>query len=69
MKNGPVVEEVRRVRDELARKFDYDIHAIFADVRERQERHDPAHFLVQDARAWVEARENVLSVREEPPKT
>ena len=36
MKEGPIVAEVRRVRDELARKFNYDVHAIFQDLRRRQ---------------------------------
>ncbi|MBM4047943.1 MAG: hypothetical protein FJ279_22815 [Planctomycetes bacterium] len=36
MKDDPIVAEVRRVRDELARKFNYDIHAIFQDLRRRE---------------------------------
>ena len=32
----PIVAEVRRTRDELAARFDYDLHAIFADLRARQ---------------------------------
>ena len=32
----PIVAEVRRVRDELARKFNYDVHAICEDLRRRQ---------------------------------
>jgi hypothetical protein len=37
MFDDPIVDEVRRVRDELARKFNYDVHAIFEDLRKRQE--------------------------------
>jgi len=36
MWDDPIVNEVRRVRDQLARKFDYDLKAIFDDIRERQ---------------------------------
>ena len=36
MVNDPIVEEVRRHRDELASRFDYDVEAIFADMRKRQ---------------------------------
>ena len=36
MKDDPIVAEVRRVRDRLARKFSYDIHAVFEDLRRRQ---------------------------------
>ena len=33
MKNDPIVDEVRKVRDEHARKHRYDLDAIFADLR------------------------------------
>ena len=36
MFDDPIVAEVRRVRDELARKFNYDVHAMFEDLRKRQ---------------------------------
>jgi len=36
MFDDPIVAEVRRVRDELARKFNYDVHAMFEDWRKRQ---------------------------------
>ena len=36
MTNDPIVDSVRRVRDELAAKFNYDVHAIFADMRTRE---------------------------------
>ena len=38
MKNDPIVEEVRRTKDKLAAKFNYDIDAIFADAMRRQGR-------------------------------
>ncbi|MFV0387269.1 MAG: hypothetical protein ACK5NT_00825 [Pyrinomonadaceae bacterium] len=34
--NDEIVEDVRRVRQENAEKFNYDISAICADVRRRQ---------------------------------
>jgi hypothetical protein len=34
--NDEIVDEVRRVRDEHAAKFDYDIAAICADIRRKQ---------------------------------
>ncbi len=36
MKNDPIVEEVRRIREELAARFDFDVKAIFADMQKRQ---------------------------------
>ena len=34
--NDPIVEEVRRARDHHARKFNYDLAAICADIRRHQ---------------------------------
>ncbi len=39
MINDPIVNEVRRVRDELAKKFNYDVDAIFSDLREKQKKY------------------------------
>jgi hypothetical protein len=36
MTQDPIVEEVRAVRDEIARAFDYDISAIFNAFRARE---------------------------------
>jgi len=36
MWEDPIVAEVRKVREQLARKFAFDVHAIFADLRQRQ---------------------------------
>lgn len=32
----PIVAEVRKIREELSAKFNYDAAAIFADIRARQ---------------------------------
>jgi hypothetical protein len=36
MWEDPIVAEVHRIREELAARFNYDIHAMFADMRKRQ---------------------------------
>ena len=36
MLNDPIVQAVRHVREELAAEFGYDVHQIFADMRERE---------------------------------
>jgi hypothetical protein len=36
MWEDPIVAEVRRTREELAAAFDFDVKAIFADLRKRQ---------------------------------
>ncbi len=68
MINDPIVEEVRCVRDKLARQFNYDVHAIFADLRARERVEDPAHPLVRDAGEWTESLENALMLRDQPKR-
>ena len=36
--NDPIVDDVRRVRDALAARFNYDLDAIFKDVKEREKK-------------------------------
>jgi len=39
MWTDPIVEEVRRTRQEYAKQFDYDLHAMVADLRTRKQEH------------------------------
>jgi hypothetical protein len=36
MWEDPIVEDIHRIREKLAAEFDFDIKAIFADLRSRQ---------------------------------
>jgi len=36
--NDPIVEEVRRVRDAHAAQFNYDLDAIFQDIKEQEKK-------------------------------
>jgi hypothetical protein len=36
MWKDPIVEEVDQIREKLAAEFDFDVKAIFADLRKRQ---------------------------------
>jgi hypothetical protein len=36
MMEDPIVFEVRQIREQLARQFNFDVHAIFEDLRKRQ---------------------------------
>ena len=36
--NDPIVDEVRRVRDEHAARFGYDLDAIFQDLKEQEKK-------------------------------
>lgn len=40
MYDDPIVAEIRRLRDEYARRFNYDLEAICNDLREQQQRGD-----------------------------
>lgn len=40
MNNDPIIEELRRVREELAAQFNFDIYAIGADLQARQAKED-----------------------------
>ncbi len=42
MSEDPIVQEVRRIRQEHAARFDYDLEAIFADLKRSEEARDPA---------------------------
>ena len=38
MTQDTIIQEIRKYRDEYARKFDYDIDAMGRDIRKRQAR-------------------------------
>ncbi len=37
MIEDPIIEEVRKARDEYAKQFDYDLDAICLDLKKKQE--------------------------------
>ena len=37
MIEDPIVEEVRKARDDYARQFDYDLEAIFRDLQKKEQ--------------------------------
>lgn len=37
MIDDPIIEEVRKARDEYAKQFDYDLDAICRDLKKKQE--------------------------------
>ncbi len=39
MEADPIIEEVRRARQEYAQRFGYDLRAVAADLRTREQRH------------------------------
>lgn len=63
MNEDSIVAEVRRIRDQRARRFGYDIHKIFADIITRGRSTDALHRVVENAEA---AAKDLLTVKEEP---
>lgn len=39
MRDDPIVDEVRRVREEYAKQFAYDLDAMADDLRKREQEH------------------------------
>lgn len=39
MEADPIIEEVRRIRQEYAQRFGYDLRAVAADLRKREQQH------------------------------
>lgn len=55
MWQDPIVEEVRRIRDEHAKRFNYDLHAICEDFRKKQSSSDHTVFSRQPRRPAIHA--------------
>ena len=39
MEADPIIEEVRRIRQDYAKRFGYDLRAVAADLRKREQWH------------------------------
>ncbi|MBI4025240.1 MAG: hypothetical protein HY360_09695 [Verrucomicrobia bacterium] len=66
----PIVAEVRRVRDELAKKFNYDVQAICEDLMKRQGQTVTIEELragMRQTMKYQEAAAEPSVVRESPP--
>jgi hypothetical protein len=60
--NDPIVDEVRRVRDAHAARFNYDLDAIFRDIKEQEQKSgrqfvsfaprkvEPNHYMVSEVK-------------------
>ena len=52
----PIVAEIRAVRDERAARLDYDVAAIFADIRRMQDESDAEYVRLPGRPAAVDVR-------------
>ena len=64
MKTENPIEEVWRIRDELSAEYGYDVHRIFAALREEEKKHGDR--LVRSVPRRVPP-EPAAVLREEPP--
>ena len=52
--SDPIVDEVRRIRDAHAAKFNYDLKAIFRDIKEQERRSGRKYVSFADVTSRVE---------------
>ncbi len=60
MQRDPIVEEVRRIREAHAAKFDYDLAAICRDLRRQQQ--EPGRKVVSLSTQRIQPRARAASV-------
>ena len=65
MKNENPIEEIWRIRDELSAEYGYDVHRIFAALREEEKKHGDRLVRVVSRQT---PEESTAALREEPPK-
>lgn len=75
MKSNPILEEVWRIKDELAHEANYDIHQLCENTRRWMAEHPHPGPIIRNAaelRQLLETREREqagnLALRDEPPK-
>ena len=59
IKPDPVIAELHRIKDEHAQKFNYDVRAMMADLRERQK--SSGRTYVSFARTSLQATDETAS--------
>jgi hypothetical protein len=65
MKTNEILDEIHRVREEMARDCDYDVHKLFERMRQRTEKLKAEGWQVVDPAP--RQAEDVGALREEPP--
>jgi len=78
MKSNPILEEVWRIKDELAREAGYDLHRLCENTRKWAEAHQhsgPVVRSAQELRRLVAEEERkraeaaALALKEQPPRS
>ena len=77
MKANPILEEIWKIKDDLAREAGYDTHRFFENLRRWESEHPPAGPVIHSAeelRVFAENEERrrsgatTLTLNEEPPR-
>ena len=77
MKPDPILEEIWRIKDELAREAGYDIHRMFENLRKWSAEHPHSGPVVRNAEELRQlvaeeerkrAEASALALNEEPPR-
>lgn len=63
MTDSTIIEELHRVRDELAARYDYDVRAVVAALREKQQSENRPVVSLSPKRATAEA-DSISEVKE-----
>ena len=56
MWKDPIIEETRRMKDEYASKFDYDLQAIYQDLKELEKKLPEAQLIRTQTTIGIEAQ-------------
>lgn len=75
MNGNPILEEIWRIKDELAREAGYDVHQLCENTRQWADAHPRTGPVIRNAeelRLWMDtvkaAQTGNLSLEEEPPR-
>ena len=63
MWKDPIVEEIRKLRDEYAAKFNYDLAAIFRDLQQKQKNSGREFVSLAPRPVTTKAQKNVKRAR------
>jgi hypothetical protein len=50
MSNDPIVEEIRKIREDYAAQFNYDLTALFEDLKRQEQKNPKPHRRLQPRR-------------------
>ncbi len=55
MKDDPIVQEIREIRDSYAAEFNYNLSALYKDIKKQEEMNGKLHYRLTPKRIVVSA--------------